>query len=143
VATDEAPGPPAPPRNAGGAARPAATHPGMLAFADPRVIAGLLTDRDGMVVAQHTADGVSDSACQTLGAVLSGLAGETVQALAALGLGRWRTLRVECAAGALGLAPADDEHLVILAVQSGMPLGLARRYLTTAQRHARTVLEDA
>jgi predicted regulator of Ras-like GTPase activity (Roadblock/LC7/MglB family) len=142
VTVDVAPDPPAAPRNAGVASRPAATQPGMLAFADPRVIAGLLTDRHGMVVAQHAADGVSDVACQALGAVLSSLAGETVQALDALGMGRWRTLRVECASGALGLAPANDEHLVILAVQSGMPLGLARRYLTAAQRHARSVLEE-
>lgn len=125
------------------AARPSASHPGMLAFADPRVVAALLTDRDGMVVAEHAQPGVSEVACQTLGAVLSSLAAETTQVLAGLGMGPWRSLRVECASGALGLAPATDEHVVILAVQSGMPLGLARRYLAAAQRHARSVLEDA
>jgi predicted regulator of Ras-like GTPase activity (Roadblock/LC7/MglB family) len=125
------------------AGRPAASHPGMVSFADPRVVAALLTDRDGMVVAEHAQPGVSEVARQTLGAVLAGLAGETNQVLAALGMGPWRSLRVECTSGALGLAPASDGHVVILAVQSGMPLGLARRYLVAAQRHARSVLEDA
>jgi predicted regulator of Ras-like GTPase activity (Roadblock/LC7/MglB family) len=124
-------------------ARAAATHPGMLSFPDPRVIAALLTDRDGMVVAQHAASGVSDEACQALGAILSSLAAETPQVLTALGMGRLRTLRVECASGALALAPVPDDHLVVVAVQQGTPLGLARRYLTAAQRHAQSVLEDA
>lgn len=124
-------------------ARSTATHPGMLSFADPKVIAALLTDRDGMVVAQHAANGVSNDACQALGALLSDLAGETTQVLSALGMGELRTLRVECTSGALGLAPVDGEHLVVLAVQQGVPLGLARRYLTAAQRHARSVMEGA
>lgn len=123
--------------------RAAATHPGMLSFADPKVLAALLTDRDGMVVAQHAANGVSDEACQAIGAILSSLASETTQVLSGLGMGRLRTLRVECASGALSLAPVKDEHLVVLAVQQGMPLGLVRRYLTAAQRHARSVLEGA
>lgn len=128
---------------AASAVRPTAAHPGMLSFADPRVVAALLTDRDGMVVAEHAQAGVGEMACQTLGAVLSSLAAETTQVLTALGMGQWRSLRVECASGALGLAPVSDEHVVILAVQSAMPLGLARRYLEAAQRHARAVLEDA
>lgn len=124
-------------------ARPTASHPGMLSFADPKVIAALLTDQDGMVVAQHAGSGVSDTACQALGALLSSLAGETTQVLSGLGMGRLRTLRVECVSGALSLAPVNDEHLVVLAVQQGMPLGLARRYLTAAQQHARSILGDA
>lgn len=126
-----------------GPERPTVSNLSMPSFADPRMVAALLTDGDGMVVAQHALDGIGDAACQTLGALLSSLAGETAQVLGGLGLGDWRSLSVECASGALGLAPASDGHVVILAVRTGMPLGLARRYLLAAQRHARAAMESA
>jgi predicted regulator of Ras-like GTPase activity (Roadblock/LC7/MglB family) len=126
-----------------GALRPTVGMPAMPAFADPRVLVALLTDGDGMVVAHQAVDGVTDPACEALGALLSGLARETDQVLAGLGLGAWRTLSVECTSGSFGLSPAPDDHVVILAVRAGTPTGLARRYLLTAQRHARTSLEVA
>lgn len=122
-------------------ARPSVGHPGMPSFDDPRVIAALLTDADGMVVAQHTTDGVSNPACEAIGALLSSLARDTTEVLGGLGLGALRTLSVECSSGGLGLSPAPEGHVVIVAVRASTPLGLARRYLLTAQRHARLALE--
>ncbi len=114
--------------------------PGMPSFADPRVIAALLTDAHGMVVARHRAESVSEQSCETIGALLSSLKQDTTDILGGLGLGALRTLSVECTSGGLGLAPGSEGHVVILAVRAATPLGLARRYLLAAQRHARLAL---
>ena len=127
---------------AGREARTPVAPPGMPSFADPRVIAALLADANGMVVARHTAEGVSEEACEAIGALLSSLERDTTEVLGGLGLGALRTLSVECASGGLGLAPGSEGHVVILAVRAATPLGLARRYLLAAQRHARLALED-
>ena len=123
-------------------ARKPVAPPGMPSFADPRVIAALLTDAHGMVVARHMAESVSEEACEAIGALLSSLEQDTTDVLGGLGLGMLRTLSVECASGGLGLAPGPEGHVVILAVKAATPLGLARRYLLAAQRHARLALED-
>lgn len=115
--------------------------PGMPAFEDPRVIAAILADPDGMVVTQYATEGVGDAACQTLGALLSSLAQDATATLGGLGLGELRTLRVECTSGAIGVAAASQSHIAAIAVKAGVPLGLARRYLRLAQQHARRALQ--
>jgi predicted regulator of Ras-like GTPase activity (Roadblock/LC7/MglB family) len=121
----------------------AAVESGMPSFEDPHVIAAVLVDRSGLVVAQRAADGVAEPTGETLGALLSSLATDTGLSLRALCLGAWKTLSVECASGGLELASVPNDHLVIVAVKAGMPRGLARRYLTTASRQARALLEQA
>lgn len=116
--------------------------PAMPAFDDSRVIAAVLVDPDGMVVTQYATEGVTGAACQTLGALLSSLAQDATVTLGGLGLGMLRTLRVECTSGAIGVAPAPNSHTAAIAVKSGVPLGLSRRYLAQAQRHGVRVAEE-
>ena len=98
----------------------------------------LLMDRDGLVLAGTYVDGSGREVSDEIGAHLSGLAEEAHRALRHLGLGRWESLLVEAQHATVGLAPAAEGAVVLVAAARDAQVGLVRRLLTQACRRAMT-----
>jgi predicted regulator of Ras-like GTPase activity (Roadblock/LC7/MglB family) len=96
----------------------------------------LLLDRDGLVLAGTYVDGSGREVADEIGAHLSGLADEASRALHQLGLGRWQSLLVEAQHATVGLAPAPEGAVVLVAAARDAQVGLVRRLLTQASQRA-------
>jgi predicted regulator of Ras-like GTPase activity (Roadblock/LC7/MglB family) len=112
-------GPGATPAGASAAVRPGA----------PVAPAVLVASAEGLVLegSYRASDGTERS--EDICAHLGGLAFEASRALDALQLGRWRSMHVETSEATIGLAPAPDHAMVLLAAPRAMPLGLVRQTL--------------
>jgi predicted regulator of Ras-like GTPase activity (Roadblock/LC7/MglB family) len=103
----------------------------------------LLLDRDGLVVAGAYVDAQGRNAGDEVGAELSGVSEEAGHALEHLGLGEWIALLVEAQHATVGLAPALDGGVVLVAAARDTHVGFVRRLLMQARDRANAWLEGA
>jgi predicted regulator of Ras-like GTPase activity (Roadblock/LC7/MglB family) len=96
----------------------------------------LLLDRDGLVVAGAYVDAHGRDAGEVVGAELSGVSEEASRALGHLGLGAWASLLVEAAHATVGLAPAPENAVVLVAAARDTHVGFVRRLLLQARDRA-------
>jgi len=96
----------------------------------------LLLDRDGLVMAGTYVDGSGREVADEVGAHLGGLVDEATRALEQLGLGRWESMLVEAQHATVGLAPALEGAVVMVAAARDTQVGLVRRLLTQARQRA-------
>lgn len=96
----------------------------------------LLLDRDGLVLAGSYVDGSGHEVADEVGAHLGGLAEEATRALRQLGLGRWESMLVEAQHATVGLAPALEGGVVMVAAARDTQVGLVRRLLGHARQRA-------
>lgn len=104
------------------------------------VLAVLLVDARGLVLAGRITDGAEDDAAM-LGAVLGGAAGEAARTVAHLSLGEWRGVLMETASALLHLTPVGDEAVIVLAARHSTPAGWMRRAAAQAVERAQPFLE--
>lgn len=123
------------------ASRPSAVHQARQLFA-PLLGDGdrtaLLLDHDGLVLAGSYLDGDGRDVAEEIGAHLGGLAEEATRALEQLGLGRWQSMLVEAQHATVGLAPALEGAVVMVAAARDTQVGLVRRLLSQARDRAAT-----
>lgn len=103
------------------------------------VLAALLVDARGLVLAGRITDGEGDAAL--LGAVLGGVTGEAARTVAHLSLGEWRGVLMEAGDALLHLAPAGNEAVIVLAARHNTPAGWMRRAAAQAADRAQPFLE--
>lgn len=106
-----------------------------------KLIAALLVDGDGHVVSDLAPVRNPGISGEALGAVMSQLALDTSRALGELGLGELTSMSAECAEGALAVVPERAGHVVIVAADRDVPLGLLRRELLRHRARAVTLME--
>jgi predicted regulator of Ras-like GTPase activity (Roadblock/LC7/MglB family) len=96
----------------------------------------LLLDRDGLVLAGTYVDEQGRDAGDEIGAELSGVSEEATRALSHLGLGAWHAILVEAQHATIGLAPASDGAIVLVAAARDTHVGFVRRLLKQARDRA-------
>jgi len=105
------------------------------AYAVPEPLGELLIDDAGLVLAGQLRNGSGDVSA-SVGAELSGVRGEAERALKHLGLGAWRGLSLDAEHAIIGLAPAPNDALSMVAAPPGTAAGLFRRHLQRARQRA-------
>jgi tetratricopeptide (TPR) repeat protein len=115
---------------AGEAAAPRSAYP----VAEP--LGELLIDDAGLVLAGSLRDARGSDVSASVGAELSGVRSEAARALARLGLGAWRGLTIEATRASIGLAPAPNDALTLVAAAPATAAGLFRRHLQRARQRA-------
>ncbi|MGH7616826.1 MAG: tetratricopeptide repeat protein [Gemmatimonadaceae bacterium] len=124
-------------RTSGGFAAPAIDEPSMPAdpqwlFADLLVDDGqtaLLLDGNGYVLGGLYVDQAGTDLSQEIGAQLSGISDEVRRSTKHLDIGDWRSITFETEVAVVGMAPASDQSLLVVAASKSTPLGLLRRLL--------------
>jgi tetratricopeptide (TPR) repeat protein len=110
-------------------------------FADLLVDDGqtaLLLDGNGYVLGGLYVDQDGNDLSQEIGAELSGISDEVRRATKHLDVGEWRSITFETQVAVVGMAPASDQSLLVVAASKLTPLGLLRRLLERcAERSAR------
>lgn len=116
-------------------------QPSRRTYAVAEPLGELLIDAAGLVLAGELRDqrGVDISA--SVGAELTGVRAEAEQALARLGLGAWRVLSIDATTAAVGLAPAPNGAVTLVAAAPGTAPGLFRRHVQRARQRAVTFFE--
>ncbi|MEW5916157.1 MAG: hypothetical protein AB1762_07115 [Gemmatimonadota bacterium] len=104
------------------------------AVAEP--LGELLIDEAGLVLAGDLRDASGIDVSAAVGAELSGVRGEAARALSRLGLGEWRGLTIEAAQATIGLAPAPNDALTLVAAEPKTAAGLFRRHLQRARQRS-------
>jgi predicted regulator of Ras-like GTPase activity (Roadblock/LC7/MglB family) len=102
----------------------------------------LLLDKDGLVLAGMYLDERGNDAAEEVGAELSGVSEEAGRALRQLGLGAWILLLCEAEHATVGLAPARNDAVVLVAAARDTHVGFVRRLLTQARERALAWLEE-
>ncbi len=103
----------------------------------------LLIDADGLVIAGAYVDETGREIGDEIGAELSGVSDEAARALIHLRLGTWESLLIEAQHATVGLAPARDGAVVLVAAARDAHVGLVRRLLMQARTRARTWMAGA
>jgi predicted regulator of Ras-like GTPase activity (Roadblock/LC7/MglB family) len=101
-------------------------------FADLLVDDGqtaLLLDGNGYVLGGLYVDQDGNDLSQEIGAQLSGISDEVRRAAKHLDVGEWRSITFETQVAVVGMAPAADQSLLVVAASKLTPLGLLRRLL--------------
>lgn len=99
-------------------------------FADLLVDDGqtaLLLDGNGYVLGGLYVDQDGNDLSQEIGAQLSGISDEVRRATRHLDVGEWRSITFETQAAVVGMTPATDQSLLVVAASKLTPLGLLRR----------------
>jgi len=104
------------------------------AVAEP--LGELLIDDAGLVLAGQLRNGSGADVSASVGAELTGVRAEAQRALGHLGLGAWRSLSLDAEHAIVGLAPAPNDALSMVAAAPGTPAGLFRRHLQRARQRA-------
>jgi predicted regulator of Ras-like GTPase activity (Roadblock/LC7/MglB family) len=105
----------------------------------------VLVDSDGLVVAGAFMAPDGGDRAQDVAAQLSGVGEEADRAMRHLPIGEWRSISFESGSATVALARAasNRDSLVVVAAPRDTPLGLVRRMLDKAQRHAAAWLDGA
>ncbi len=103
----------------------------------------LLVDADGLVIAGAYVDETGREIGDEIGAELSGVSDEAARALTHLQMGGWESLLIESQHATVGLAPARDGAVVLVAAGRDTHVGLVRRLLMQARTRARTWMAGA
>jgi predicted regulator of Ras-like GTPase activity (Roadblock/LC7/MglB family) len=101
-------------------------------FADLLVDDGqtaLLLDGSGYVLGGLYIDQDGNDLSQEIGAQLTGISEEVRRAAHHLDIGEWRSITFETEVAVVGMAPATDQSLIVVAASKLTPLGLLRRLL--------------
>jgi predicted regulator of Ras-like GTPase activity (Roadblock/LC7/MglB family) len=101
-------------------------------FADLLVDDGqtaLLLDGSGFVLGGLYVDQEGNDLSEEIGAQLSGISDEVRRSTRHLDIGDWRSITFETQAAVVGMMPAGDEGLLVVAASKLTPLGLLRRLL--------------
>jgi len=101
-------------------------------FADLLVDDGqtaLLLDGNGYVLAGLYIDQDANDLSQEIGAQLTGISEEVRRAAHHLDIGEWRSITFETEVAVVGMAPATDQSVIVVAASKLTPLGLLRRLL--------------
>jgi tetratricopeptide (TPR) repeat protein len=104
------------------------------AVAEP--LGELLIDDAGLVLAGALRDASGADVSASVGAELSGVRSEAARALDRLGLGGWKGLTIDASTASIGLAPAPNDALTLVAAAPGTAAGLFRRHLQRARQRA-------
>jgi len=96
----------------------------------------LLLDHDGLVLAGTYVDERGRERGDEIGAELSGVSEEATRALLHLELGSWSAILVEAQHATVGLAPASDGAIVLVAAARDTHVGFVRRLLSQARDRA-------
>ncbi len=129
----------APENGSNGAAPPGPASRVTYAVAEP--LGELLIDANGLVLAGELRDRTGADVSASVGAELTGVRAEAEQALARLGLGAWHALSIDATTAAVGLAPAPNGAVTMVAAAPGTAPGLFRRHLQRARQRAVTFFE--
>lgn len=113
---------------------------GTYAVAEP--LGELLVDGAGLVLAGELHDGNGVDVSASVGAELSGVRAEAERALGRLGLGGWRALTIDAATATVGLAPAPNDAVTLIAAAPQTAAGLFRRHLQRARQRAVRFFEE-
>ena len=101
-------------------------------FADLLVDDGqtaLLLDGNGYVLGGLYVDQDGNDLSQEIGAQLTGISEEVRRAAHHLDIGEWRSITFETEVAVVGMAPATEQSLLVVAASKLTPLGLLRRLL--------------
>jgi predicted regulator of Ras-like GTPase activity (Roadblock/LC7/MglB family) len=101
-------------------------------FADLLVDDGqtaLLLDGNGYVLGGLYVDQDGNNLSQEIGAQLTGISEEVRRAAHHLDIGDWRSITFETEVAVVGMAPATDQSLLVVAASKLTPLGLLRRLM--------------
>lgn len=128
-----------PEQHSNGATPPSAPPRSTYAVAEP--LGELLIDANGLVLGGELRDKSGADVSASVGAELTGVRAEAEQALARLGLGEWRALSIDAASAAVGLAPAPNGAVTLVAAAPGTAPGLFRRHLQRARQRAVSFFE--
>ncbi len=89
----------------------------------------LLLDGNGYVLGGLYVDQEGNDLSQEIGAQLTGISEEVRRAAHHLDIGEWRSITFETEVAVVGMAPAADQSLLVVAASKLTPLGLLRRLL--------------
>lgn len=120
---------------------PAAPAPARLTYTVAEPLGELLIDASGLVLAGELRDTGGTDVSASVGAELTGVRAEAEQALARLGLGEWRALSIDAKTASVGLAPAPNGAVTLVAAAPGTAPGLFRRHLQRARQRALAFFE--
>lgn len=110
--------------------------PARMTYAVSEPLGELLIDGSGLILAGELRDKAGEDVSASVGAELTGVRAEAEQALSRLGLGEWRALSVDAATASVGLAPAPNGAVTLVAAEPGTAPGLFRRHLQRARQRA-------
>ena len=96
----------------------------------------LLLDKDGRVAAGVYLDSLGRDVSTEIGRALGPIGAEASRAMRHLPLGSWRALSVECEEANLGVSPAGEGQVVLVAAAPTVPIGFVRRLLERAAERA-------
>jgi len=96
----------------------------------------LLLDKDGRVAAGVYLDSLGRDVSTEIGRALGPIGAEASRAMRHLPLGSWRALSVECEEANLGVSPAGEGQVVLVAAAPTVPIGFVRRLLDRAAERA-------
>jgi predicted regulator of Ras-like GTPase activity (Roadblock/LC7/MglB family) len=114
------------------AAPPAMSDDPQWLFADLLVDDGqtaLLLDGNGYVLGGLYIDQDGNDLSQEIGAQLTGISDEVRRAARHLDIGEWRSITFETQVAVVGMTPATEQSLLVVAASKLTPLGLLRRLL--------------
>jgi tetratricopeptide (TPR) repeat protein len=106
------------------------------AYAIAEPLGELLIDDAGLVLAGQLRNLSGADVSASVGAELSGVRAEAQRALGRLGLGAWRSLSIDTDHAIVGLAPAPNDALSMVAAAPGTAAGLFRRHVQRARQRA-------
>ncbi|HJU73829.1 MAG TPA: roadblock/LC7 domain-containing protein [Gemmatimonadaceae bacterium] len=101
----------------------------------------LVVDAAGLILAGELRDAAGLDVSASVGAELSGVRSEAERALERLGLGAWRALTIDAQRATVGLAPAPNDAVTLVAAAPQTAAGLFRRYLHRAGQRALAFFE--
>lgn len=113
---------------------------GSYAIAEP--LGELLIDSAGLILAGELRNGSGVDVSAGVGAELSGVRAEAERALGRLGLGVWRALTIDAATATVGLSPAPNDSVTLVAAAPQTAAGLFRRHLQRARQRAMRFFEE-
>jgi predicted regulator of Ras-like GTPase activity (Roadblock/LC7/MglB family) len=96
----------------------------------------LLLEKNGKVAAGVYLDSLGNDVSAEIGIALGPIGAEASKAMRHLPLGSWRALSVECEDANLGLSPAGEGQVVLVAAAPSVPIGFVRRLLDRAAERA-------
>jgi predicted regulator of Ras-like GTPase activity (Roadblock/LC7/MglB family) len=96
----------------------------------------LLIEKNGKVAAGVYLDSLGKDVSAEIGGALGPIGAEASKAMRHLPLGSWRALSVECEEANLGLSPAGEGQVVLVAAAPTVPIGFVRRLLDRAAERA-------
>jgi predicted regulator of Ras-like GTPase activity (Roadblock/LC7/MglB family) len=96
----------------------------------------LLLEKSGQVAAGVYLDSLGKDVSEEIGRALGPIGAEANRAMRHLPLGSWRALSVECEDANLGLSPAGEGQVVLVAAAPSVPVGFVRRLLDRAAERA-------